>query len=107
MASLRLKSMVCLSPGDIRSDLRVFCNQNSIILKEVNVGHNQEPFLIMDSAAVEEVITYMSLPEHQPCLVFCNNGKQRTNAVIGCFRKAVQSWSLTSIFNELEVVLHN
>lgn len=38
-------------------------------------------------------------PSNYPLIVMCNQGRHRTGTVVGCFRK-LQSWNLTSIFEE-------
>ena len=101
--SLSIKTMICLQPSDIKKELRDFCALNNICLIEKNVGFNQEPFLCMNEAVVLEVIQFASDRKNQPSLIFCTNGKQRTNCVVGCYRKIIQNWSLTSSFSELEL----
>lgn len=100
--SLHLKSLVCLSPNELKQELRDFCELHNIELIEKNVGYNQEPFIFMHSEVVEEVLSFISNPSNQPVMVFCVNGKLRSNSVIGCYRKLIQKWSLISIFHELE-----
>ena len=98
---LHLKSMVCLNPSDLKSDLRDFCRESNISLFEKNVGFNQEPFVWMNAEAVEEVLRTMADPNNSPCLVFSNKDA-RTNCIIGCYRKVYQNWSMVSIFQEIE-----
>lgn len=99
--TLKLKSMICLTPGDIRGDLREFCGVNGIELLEFDIGFNQEPFVTMSVAEVTMAIKRAINPQNQPCLIFCSNGKMRTSCVTACIRKA-QGWSLVSIFHEYE-----
>ena len=98
---LHLKTMVCLNPVDLKSDVRHFCQDRGIALLEMNVGFNQEPFIWMNADVVAEVLKIISDPGHAPCLVFSNKDA-RTNCVIGCYRKIYQNWSIVSIFQEIE-----
>jgi tyrosine-protein phosphatase SIW14 len=54
--SLGLKSMICLSPLEMRSDLKDFATEKGIKLYESNVGFNQEPFLVMSEKEVRSVL---------------------------------------------------
>ena len=74
---LNLKSMICLSPSDLRDDLRNFCSSNSINIYEEDVGTNVEPFISMDHGKVKKVISTVTNPINQPCLIFCTTGKVR------------------------------
>ena len=101
ISTLKLKSMVCLFPKDIRSDLREYLQQNDIKLLEADVGINQEPFVAMSSRAVSSVLSFVANPCNLPALIFCTNGKVRTGCVVGCIRK-MAGWSIISIIHELE-----
>lgn len=59
LKTLNLRSLICLYPSDIRQDLRDFASKNNITLFEVNVGHNQEPFVVMSEAAVAGAIKFV------------------------------------------------
>ena len=98
---LHLKTMVCLNPVDLKSDLQQFCQDRGIELLEKNVGFNQEPVIFMNADVVEEVLRIVSDTSNLPCLVFSNKDA-RTNCVIGCYRKIYQNWSSVSIFQEIE-----
>lgn len=102
ISTLGLKSMICLSPLDIQSDLRDFCDVSKIILVEAEVGINQEPFTCMSSLMINDVIAFLLSPENRPCLLFCTKGTHRVNCVISCIRKA-QGWSMSSITQEYEL----
>lgn len=59
VSTLGLMSMVCLSPTDVKEDLRDFCRTNKILLKEFDVGHNQDPFVVMSARTVEDIIDFI------------------------------------------------
>jgi len=99
--TLQLRSMVCLYPKDIRSDLREYAEQNGIKIIEADIGANQEPFIVMSTAAVSSALAVLSDPASHPVLVFCTSGKVRTGCVIGCLRK-LMGWSIVTIVHELE-----
>lgn len=101
LSSLNLRSLVCLNPKDVRSELRDYAKQHSLRLFEGDVGVNQEPFLVMSSFEVDSVLRFVSDPTNHPVLIFCTNGKVRTGTVVGCLRKQM-GWSIVSIFHELE-----
>lgn len=100
--TLRLKSMICLQPTDLHRDLREFCNQNSVILVEADIGINKEPFLSMNSDLINEICRLSLQLSHQPCLIFDTKGSNRVNCLIGCLRKKM-NWSMSSIIREYEV----
>lgn len=52
--SLQLKTMVCLNPSDIKPELRSFALKNNITIYEFDIKQNQEPFLSMSEAAINE-----------------------------------------------------
>lgn len=128
--SLKLRSVVCLYPKDLRADLRAHLTERGIKMCEADVGANQEPFLVMSSSAVSAVLRFIDSEENRPVLIFCTNGKVRlmklftrdvrqharshstnspphhfsqvrTGCLVGCLRKQ-QGWSLVSIIHELE-----
>lgn len=73
---LHLKTMICISAiGEVRGDLKNFIGKSGIELLEIDIKFNQEPFVIMDVDAVQEVINIAVDPTRQPCLIFCTNGK--------------------------------
>lgn len=99
--SLNLKSMVALTPQDLKSELRIFCSNNDINIFECNIGFNQEPFVSMDEQLVRTATKYILDKSNHPVLLFCTNGKARTGVVVGCLRRHM-GWSMVSIMHELE-----
>lgn len=99
--SLGLKTMICLTPSDIKQGLRDFARENGISLLELDVGCNREPFQLMNDKVVSEVVSIMLDSSKHPLLIFCTNGKVRTGCVVGCYRR-LQGWALVSIIHEFE-----
>lgn len=98
---LGLKSLVCLSPNDVKAELEEFCQRNSIQMFKFDLKHNQDPFLVMDENLMRSIQTTLNQPENLPLLIFCTAGKIRTGCVVGCYRKH-QKWSMSSIVSEFE-----
>ena len=99
--SLSLKSLVCLCPNELKSDLRDFASIHSIKLIEYNIGFNQEPFMSMAEDIVKEAVDFISDESNHPTLVFCITGQRKTGCLIGCFRRRL-GWSLASVLHEYE-----
>jgi len=57
--TLNLKSMVCLAPNELKSDLRSFAKSKQIHIEEFDIKHNQEPFLLMSEAVVESALNFI------------------------------------------------
>ena len=73
--SLNLKSMICLSPSDLKDDLIDFCKEDGIDLIQHDIGHNQEPFVVISTESVNKVLSYLSgfnfkLKFHEFCYLF-------------------------------------
>jgi len=49
----------CITPSDIREELREYCNLRYIHLFAVDVNYNQEPFVVMSENKVHDVVSYM------------------------------------------------
>jgi hypothetical protein len=54
--SLHLKTAICLNPSDLRDELKEFAAANGIQLVAIDVGWNQEPFMVMSDMAVSQVV---------------------------------------------------
>ena len=99
--NLHLKSMVCLSPSDLKSDLLGYVAVAGINLLKYDIKHNQDPFLVMDEKSISEILDFCTNENNQPVLIFCTTGKVRTGCVVGCLRKRL-GWSVSSIVQEFE-----
>jgi tyrosine-protein phosphatase SIW14 len=102
ITKLQLKTVICLTPNDLRSDFREYCQTLSINLMEFDIRHNQEPFLVMSEDTMESILDAISCKENQPVMVFCTSGKVKTSTIIACLRKRLD-WSLSSIIAEFEL----
>jgi len=104
--SLHLTSIVSLiNPSEIRQDLYDYCLQKNISLIETDIGVNKEPFLHMNTDAIDKVIEHISTlleSKEGKCLIFCSNGRLRTSCMVGCIRKQLMNWNLSSIMEEFE-----
>ena len=72
---LKLCSMICISPDELKDDLINYCKSNCIELYKENVGVNIEPFYTMPHEKIRNVINKALDPTNQPCLIFCTTGK--------------------------------
>ena len=57
LAKLGLKSVICLSPNDLRPEFREFCASNAVALMEFDLKVNQEPFAVMSEEVMEVVLS--------------------------------------------------
>lgn len=97
IATLGLKSIICLTPSELKKELRDYCEKNSITIFEANVGYNQEPFIVMSESAVSEAIHIALDHAQRPSLIFCTTGKVKTGCVVACLRKhSPFRWSTVS-----------
>ncbi|KAJ1434142.1 protein-tyrosine phosphatase [Ochromonadaceae sp. CCMP2298] len=99
--TLGLKSMVCLCPGDVRSELETFCAEQSITLLKYDVKFNQDPFLCMCEDTINAILDHVQNDANQPVLLFSFNGRVSTACVVGCLRKRTR-WCMSSIILEFE-----
>jgi hypothetical protein len=53
---LKFRTLVCVDGCEVKTELKEFCAENEIALVEKNVGHNQEPFVLMSTDIVQEVV---------------------------------------------------
>lgn len=62
------------------------------------------PLAVPDDKVVDALSVILDVRNH-PMLIHCNKGKHRTGCVVGCLRR-LQTWSLTSIFEEYRRFSH-
>lgn len=55
LSNLNLKLLICVDGCDMKKELQDFCRENNILLYEKNVGHNQEPFVMMSEDVMNEI----------------------------------------------------
>ncbi len=56
LISLRLKTVLCVDGCEIKTEFKEFCDINEIQLISRDVGHNQEPFVMMNEEIISEII---------------------------------------------------
>jgi hypothetical protein len=56
LSYFNFKSFVCVDGCEVKAELKEFCQENEILLVERNVGHNQEPFVVMSSEVMNDVL---------------------------------------------------
>ena len=97
ITTLGLKSIICLTPSELKKELRDYCEKNNITIFEANVGYNQEPFIVMSESVVSEAIHIALDHTQRPSLIFCTTGKVKTSCVVACLRKhSPLRWSTVS-----------
>ena len=104
LRTLNLGSIICLSPKLLEGEgaaLVGFCADEGIVLHQLDVGENREPFMEMTLPEVDLAVAVAAEKANYPVLIMCVSGKNRTGVVVGCLRKAHHRWSLVAIFDEL------
>ncbi|WVF68470.1 hypothetical protein IAT40_003237 [Kwoniella sp. CBS 6097] len=99
METLRLKTVLTLVLEDYPEANLEWCQSQDIQFMQFGIPGNKEPFdNIPEDVICSALVAIMDVRNH-PVLIHCNKGKHRTGCLIGCIRR-LQSWSLTSIFDE-------
>ncbi|BGP53270.1 hypothetical protein JCM8202_002595 [Rhodotorula sphaerocarpa] len=99
MKNLGLKSVMVLVQEPYPEENAKWLKQEGIQLFQFGIPGNKEPFVSIPDDKVVAALTTILDKRNHPMLIHCNKGKHRTGCVIGCLRR-IQSWSLTSIFDE-------
>ena len=99
LLSLGLRSVVFLCPETYPEATKDFYKEQGILLFQVPMEGNKEPFIDISPSDVHRVLSILCDTAFHPVLVHCNKGKHRTGAVIGCLRR-IQGWALSSTFDE-------
>ncbi|WVR08097.1 hypothetical protein IAU60_005143 [Kwoniella sp. DSM 27419] len=99
MQTLRLKTVLTLVLEDYPEANLAWCQSQDIQFMQFGIPGNKEPFdNIPEDVICSALVAILDVRNH-PILIHCNKGKHRTGCLIGCIRR-LQSWSLTSIFDE-------
>ncbi|WVW86974.1 hypothetical protein I302_109030 [Kwoniella bestiolae CBS 10118] len=99
METLRLKTVLTLVLEDYPEANLEWCQSQDIQFMQFGIPGNKEPFdNIPEDVICSALVAILDVRNH-PVLIHCNKGKHRTGCLIGCIRR-LQSWSLTSIFDE-------
>ncbi|GEM11982.1 hypothetical protein Rt10032_c18g5999 [Rhodotorula toruloides] len=105
LRSLGLKSVMVLVQEAYPEENLEFLRSEGIQFFQFGIPGNKEPFVsIPDDKVVDALSVVLDVRNH-PMLIHCNKGKHRTGCVVGCLRR-VQTWSLTSIFEEYRRFSH-
>ncbi|GAA5978900.1 hypothetical protein JCM10908_002727 [Rhodotorula pacifica] len=99
LKSLGLKSVMVLVQEPYPEENAEFLEKEGIQLFQFGIPGNKEPFVSIPDDKVVAALTTILDKRNHPMLIHCNKGKHRTGCVVGCLRR-IQSWSLTSIFDE-------
>lgn len=75
------------------------CSEQADISQQFGIPGNKEPFDNIPEDVIASALVAILDRRNHPILIHCNKGKHRTGCLIGCIRR-LQSWSLTSIFDE-------
>ncbi|KAK8816415.1 hypothetical protein WA556_001360 [Blastocystis sp. ATCC 50177/Nand II] len=93
---LRLKTVVYLSDDPVSSELKSFCDDYNISLRQVFSTRRNNS---VDETLVVNALKVVFDASNLPVLIMCDEGSNRTGIVVSCFRKK-QKWNLASIFEE-------
>jgi len=100
--TLKLKTIIYLSPDDPSDKLYQFCEEQSIaVIRPAEDVTTQSKLMTLPEEAVIQSLDTLLDRRHYPVLVSCQLGRHKTGMVIGCLRK-LQGWSLSSIFAEYQ-----
>ncbi|GLJ40145.1 hypothetical protein SUGI_0822770 [Cryptomeria japonica] len=101
LETLHLRSIIYLCPEPYPEANREFIQNHGINLFHFGIEGNKEPFVNIPENVIREALKVLLDVRNHPVLIHCKRGKHRTGCLVGCFRK-VQSWCLSSIFNEYQ-----
>ncbi|ORY34792.1 tyrosine phosphatase family-domain-containing protein, partial [Naematelia encephala] len=99
METLRLKTVLTLVLEDYPEANLKWCQSQDIQFMQFGIPGNKEPFDNIPEDVICAALVQILDRRNHPILIHCNKGKHRTGCLIGCVRR-LQSWSLTSIFDE-------
>lgn len=55
-----------------------------------------------DDATIQKIHEIMNSPEHQPILIHCKHGQERTGVVVATWRISHQNWSADQAYQEMK-----
>ncbi|EIW71565.1 hypothetical protein TREMEDRAFT_26965 [Tremella mesenterica DSM 1558] len=99
METLQLKTVLTLVLEDYPEANLSWCQSQDIQFMQFGIPGNKEPFDNIPEHVIRSALVTVLDQRNHPILIHCNKGKHRTGCLIGCIRR-IQSWSLTSIFDE-------
>ncbi|RSH88019.1 uncharacterized protein EHS24_000543 [Apiotrichum porosum] len=99
LETLQLKTVLTLVLEDYPEANLQWCQDQDIQFMQFGIPGNKEPFDNIPEDVICSALVAILDKRNHPLLIHCNKGKHRTGCLIGCIRR-LQSWSLTSIFDE-------
>ncbi|GMK57513.1 hypothetical protein CspeluHIS016_0403470 [Cutaneotrichosporon spelunceum] len=99
LETLQLKTVLTLVLEDYPEANLEWCQDQDIQFMQFGIPGNKEPFDNIPEDVICSALVAILDRRNHPLLIHCNKGKHRTGCLIGCIRR-LQSWSLTSIFDE-------
>ncbi|KAL1408246.1 tyrosine-protein phosphatase siw14 [Vanrija albida] len=99
LETLQLKTVLTLVLEDYPEANLKWCQEQDIQFMQFGIPGNKEPFDNIPEDVICSALVAILDRRNHPLLIHCNKGKHRTGCLIGCIRR-LQSWSLTSIFDE-------
>ncbi|ORX37769.1 tyrosine phosphatase family-domain-containing protein [Kockovaella imperatae] len=99
METLRLKTILTLVLEEYPEANLKWCQDQDIQFMQFGIPGNKEPFDNIPEEVICAALVQILDKRNHPLLIHCNKGKHRTGCLVGCIRR-IQSWSLTSIFDE-------
>jgi hypothetical protein len=60
ISALKLKSFVCLTPNDVKPELREFAEVYGIHIEEFDLKVNQEPFLVTGEDPIKRAVAFIT-----------------------------------------------
>ncbi|GAA5824468.1 hypothetical protein JCM3770_003720 [Rhodotorula araucariae] len=105
LRSLGLKSVMVLVQEPYPEENLEFLKAEGIQLFQFGIPGNKEPFVSIPEDKIVGALSTILDARNHPMLIHCNKGKHRTGCVVGCLRR-LQTWSLTSIFDEYRRYSH-
>jgi protein tyrosine/serine phosphatase len=101
LKSLKLKTVVVLSPEAPSRTITHFLNDNQIKLLHlghVPVLHHPTPWSLSEEL-IKDALELILDSALSPLLITCTSGAHETGVLVGCLRK-LQGWSITSLIME-------
>ena len=98
LKTLKLKSMISLTPNPIDDELAEFCKEEGIENHYYPVPKFIDQIIITPNT-VTEIITFLCNKNNLPAYIHCLNGGHTTGLIIMCLRK-LQMWSPRAMLAE-------
>ena len=98
LRTLKLKTMISMSPNPIDDDLKKFCEEEHI----KNYYYSVPKFVtqvVITVNSVTDIINIICNKDNLPLYIHCINGGHTTGLVIMCLRK-LQMWTQRAMINE-------